>query len=278
MRFFGIDSYEHLVETIDKIYEKITNSEDEISDFENEVLFSIMDIVDESVKKQFDERRERVKDHLTTQGHGYVNFYGDKLPDGCNICLHGTGFQSVGASSTCNLRCDFCYYDGIHNEGWKIQDNHYLINDKLVNLDELKIHADKQIDETEGVAWVYEEPFMKIEKHYEPIKYLHGYGVYQWMYTNGTLCTKENIDKLAEAGLDELRFDLASTNCSDKVLTMMEYAVTKFHSVGIESPMIPEYLESFINKKDRIIKSGIDFINCAEVHYATNNKRRINKE
>ena len=57
-----------------------------------------------------------------------------------------------------------------------------------------------------GVAYVYLEPFMEIEKYYGMIRRFHDAGIYQHMYTNGTLANEQNLRALGEAGLDELRF------------------------------------------------------------------------
>jgi len=91
------------------------------------------------------------------------------------------------------------------------------------------------------------------------------------MYTNGTLATEENLKALAEAGLDELRFNLGATNCADKVIANIALARKYFKYVGIETPMTPEFLESFMAKKDAILATGVDFINCAELHLNSNN-------
>ena len=69
-----------------------------------------------------------------------------------------------------------------------------------------------------GVAYVYLEPFLEIEKYYDVIKKLSDLGIYQHMYTNGSLCTEENLKKLGASGLNELRFNLGAVNCSDKVI------------------------------------------------------------
>ena len=44
-----------------------------------------------------------------------------------------------------------------------------------------------------------------------------------------------------------------------------------FRYVGIETPMTPEFFEAFFYKKDKILATGVDFINCAELHLNPNN-------
>jgi pyruvate formate-lyase activating enzyme-like uncharacterized protein len=41
--------------------------------------------------------------------------------------------------------------------------------------------------------------------------------------------------------------------------------------VGVETPMTREFDRAFREKKDRILATGIDFMNCAELHLNENN-------
>ena len=96
-------------------------------------------------------------------------------------------------------------------------------------------------------------------------------GVHQHMYTNGTLCTEENLKALGKAGLDELRFNLGASDCDDGVIAAMATAKKYIPQVGIETPMTPAFWELFNQKKAAILATGIDFINCAELHLNPNN-------
>jgi pyruvate formate-lyase activating enzyme-like uncharacterized protein len=112
---------------------------------------------------------------------------------------------------------------------------------------------------------------MEIEKYYGIIRKFHEAGVHQHMYTNGTLCTEENLKALGEAGLDELRFNLGGTNCADKVIASMKLAAKYIPTIAIETPMTPDFYEQFQQKKEEILATGISFINCAELHLNPNN-------
>ena len=112
---------------------------------------------------------------------------------------------------------------------------------------------------------------MEIEVYYGIIRKFHEAGIYQHMYTNGTLATEQNLRALGEAGLDELRFNLGASGCADRVIEMMGEAKRTIPMVGIETPMTPELYEAFLNKKDAILATGLDFMNCAELHLNPNN-------
>ncbi|GEM_PF-2271512 len=261
----GISSISQLIETLDASYTALNQG---FNPKANYLLCSVEYILQEKALDQIRSRQKQIP-NLKTDGHGLLAWWGGDIPKGCQICLHGNkGFTPIRSISTCNLRCKFCYYN--HGAEEELNAYHFQINMRYVEIDGLKTMIDKQSSGIGGISWVYYEPFMDIEKHFEPIRYIHDTGLYQWMYTNGTLCTEDNLKALANSGLDELRFNLAATLCSKTVLKNLKIARKYFPHVGIESPMFKEYYDAFINNKNEILDSGIEFINCAELHLNQN--------
>jgi|GEM_PF-4967135 len=111
----------------------------------------------------------------------------------------------------------------------------------------------------------------EIEKYYSVIKKFSEAQIHQHLYTNGTLATEETLKALGEAGLNEIRFNLGASNCSDKVIENIGLAKKYIKSVGIETPMTPEFFDVFFKKKQAIFETKLDFINCAELHLNENN-------
>lgn len=210
---------------------------------------------------------------------GRTYFVGDKqkFPKGCISCLFGDGLGGIRKTHTCNLTCKFCYYYDSMDTVEKIPEEMWDIGDSLYYEEDIDLLLSIQKNPS-GIAYVYLEPFMEIEKYYGVVKKFSEAGVHQHMYTNGTLCTEENLKELAVAGLDELRFNLGASNCSDKVIDAMKTAKKYFKAVGIETPMTPEFFESFMKKKDAILATGIDFINCAELHLGEDNLNNYSGE
>ncbi|MGE5678361.1 MAG: radical SAM protein, partial [Pseudomonadota bacterium] len=108
-------------------------------------------------------------------------------------------------------------------------------------------------------------------KYYPVIKKFSDAGIHQHLYTNGILATEETLKALGDAGLDELRFNLGASKCSDKVIENIGIAKKYIKNVGIETPMTPEFFEGFFKKKQAILETKLDFINCAELHLNENN-------
>lgn len=193
-----------------------------------------------------------------------------RFPKGCRSCLLGTGLSAVRKTNRCNLRCRFCYDYGEMDLQPPIGEGYWEIGGTKFRESDLDLLLSASNRPT-GIAYVYLEPFMEIEKYYGVIRRFHEAGIYQHMYTNGTLATAENLRALGEAGLDELRFNLGASGCADQVIESIGVAKAHIPMVGVETPMTPELYETFLQKKDAILATGLDFMNCAELHLNPNN-------
>jgi pyruvate formate-lyase activating enzyme-like uncharacterized protein len=226
--------------------------------------------IEKTYMKEIADIQSKIDGLKDMKGRTYYVGKEEKFPPGCISCLFGDGLGGIRKTHTCNLTCEFCYYhdsldsvDPIPQDMWDIGDELYEPED--IDL-LLSIHK-----KPSGIAYVYLEPFMEIEKYYPIVKKFAKAGVHQHMYTNGTLCTEENLKELANAGLDEIRFNLNASDTSDQVIEAMRIARKYFKWVGIETPMTPKFYDDFMAKKDEILSIGLDFMNCAELHLGTDN-------
>ncbi len=194
----------------------------------------------------------------------------ERFPAGCRSCLLGTGLSAVRKTNRCNAACPFCYDFGQLNALPPIGEGLWEIGGTRYREEDLPLLFALQKKPT-GVAYVYLEPFMEIEKYYGIIRRFHQAGVHQHMYTNGIRANEENLRALGEAGLDELRFNLGASGAADRVIEAMATAKKYIPRVGIETPMTWEFYQALNEKKDRILSTGIDFMNCAELHLNDNN-------
>lgn len=204
--------------------------------------------------------------------NGRSCYIGDdaRFPKGCRSCLLGTGLSAVRKTNRCNLACPFCYDYGEMDCQPPIGEGYWEIGGVRFREEDLDLLLSTSKKPT-GIAYVYLEPFMEIEKYYGIIRRFREAGIYQHMYTNGTLATPENLKALGEAGLDELRFNLGASNCADRVIEAIAEAKKHIPMVGIETPMTPALYEAFLQKKAAILAAGADFMNCAELHLNPNN-------
>ena len=193
-----------------------------------------------------------------------------QFPAGCRSCLLGTGLSAVRKTNRCNMACPFCYDYGMLDEIEPIGEGLWEIGGGRYREEDLPLLFALQGKPT-GIAYVYLEPFMEIEKYYGIIRRFHEAGVHQHMYTNGVNASEENLKALGEAGLDELRFNLGASGAADRVIDAMAAAKKYIPQVGIETPMTREFFKALNAKKEKILATGIDFMNCAELHLNDNN-------
>ena len=193
-----------------------------------------------------------------------------RFPQGCRSCLLGTGLSAIRRTNRCNIQCKFCYNYGELDQIPPIGEGLWEIGGTKFREDDLELLLSVYPKPT-GISYVYLEPFMEIEKYYGVVRKFREAGVHQHLYTNGLLATEDSLRKLGEAGLDELRFNLGASNCADAVIENICLAKKYIPQVGIETPMTPEFWETFRRKKDAVLATGLDFINCAELHLNPNN-------
>ena len=248
----------------------LLDEEEQLSPKQMEIVYATLSQIEDAVEAGHRQRMSRLKGLNSLSGR--TLYLGDpqRFPKGCKSCLFGSGLSAIRKTNRCNIACPFCYNFGELDQQEPIGENMWEIGGSRYRLEDLDLLLSIQNKPT-GVAYVYLEPFMEIEKYEGIIRKFHEHGVYQHMYTNGLLATEENLRMLGEAGLDELRFNLGASNCADTVIEHMKTAKQYIPMVGIETPMTPEFFEAFLAKKSRIFDTGIDFMNCAELHLTVNN-------
>lgn len=244
--------------------------EEEYLTKQQEIIYAVFAQIEAAVDDRNEKLMEEIK-NLKTLNHRTLYVGNDsKFPKGCCSCLLGTGLSAIRKTNKCNVECKFCYNYGelddiapIGEGLWDIGGTKYYEKD----IDLLLSIQEKPT----GISYVYLEPFMEIEKYYSIVKKFRNAGIHQHLYTNGILATEETLKALGEAGLDEIRFNLGASNCSDKVIENIGIAKKYIKRVGIETPMTPELFDAFFKKKQAIMDTKLDFINCAELHLNGNN-------
>jgi pyruvate formate-lyase activating enzyme-like uncharacterized protein len=243
---------------------------EEISPKYEEIIYSVFAQIEAAVDYKNDILMSKIRGLKTLENRTFYVGNESKFPKGCRSCLLGTGLGAIRKTNKCNLECKFCYNYGeldqippVGEGMWEIGGTKFY--EKDIDL-LLSIYR-----KPTGISYVYLEPFMEIEKYYPIIKKFSDAGIHQHLYTNGTLATEESLKALGEAGLDEIRFNLGASKCSDKVIENIGTAKKYIKSVGIETPMTPEFFEVFFQKKHLILDTKLDFINCAELHLNENN-------
>ena len=244
--------------------------EEELLTKQQEIVYAVFAQIEAAVDARHEKLMSEIKNLKTLGGRTYFVGNEEKFPRGCKSCLFGSGLSAIRKTNKCNVECKFCYNYGELDEVPPIGEGMWEIGGTKFYEKDLDMLFSIYKKPT-GVAYVYLEPFMEIEKYYSVVKKFADAGIYQHLYTNGILANEENLKALGEAGLDELRINLGASNCSDKVIKNIKTAKKYIKNVGIETPMTPELFKQFFEKKDAILDTNLDFINCAELHLNANN-------
>lgn len=135
--------------------------------------------------------------------------------------------MNIEICSKCNQSCIYCIYDamGIHKEGKYInEDFFYRVTKEAFELGVRSIGL-----------YSAGEPLLNTNI-YNYVKYLKKIGFeYVYISTNGMLCTPKNFLKLAEAGIDSIKFTISSCNrdnyirhhgvdCLEQVISNIKFA------------------------------------------------------
>jgi pyruvate formate-lyase activating enzyme-like uncharacterized protein len=217
--------------------------------------------------------QEDIKD-LAVSHFGFVARLGSPLSPGCQSCQRGK-WAVFFIDAACNRSCYFCPYsrDGRKLSRKSLQDfdpgeSISLLGVQFHSYRDLKYQVSLLKEEFDAFAWLGGEPMLPgVLKRILPlIEYFHGeYPAYhQWLYTNGTLATVANMQALYDAGIRELRFNLAATDFSPAVIGNMKRARRIFDCVCLEIPMLRRNYEQLDANMARILDTGLDQMNLIE--------------
>ena len=244
--------------------------EEEISTIHEEIIYATFAQIEAAIDHRNDRLISEIRSLKTLENRTFFVGNESKFPKGCRSCLLGTGLSAIRKTNKCNIKCKFCYNYGELDDISPVGEDMWEIGGTKFYEKDIDLLLSIQQKPT-GISYVYLEPFMEIEKYYSVIMKFRDAGIHQHLYTNGTLATEETLKALGEAGLNEIRFNLGASNCSDKVIENIGIAKKYIENVGVETPMTPEFSEAFFKKKQAILETKLDFINCAELHLNENN-------
>lgn len=191
------------------------------------------------------------------------NFLGNKigpgeLSPGCMSCGQGT-WSCIFIDCLCTAKCFYCPQD---RKNKKEQPP----NESGLNFD----NADDYVDYLEkfkfkGASFSGGEPLLEYEKvltYIRKIRERLGRDIYIWLYTNGDLVDKNKLNTLKEAGLNEIRFDIAARNYDLKAAKM---AIGIIDRVTVEIPAIPEDYEILKKCLPRMKAMGVAHLNLHQL-------------
>ena len=218
-----------------------------------------------------------MKKEKITESKGETYYIkGRGIPKGCKYCLKGE--KAVLFLNGICQKPDHCSWYCPISEERRGKDITFIDEIKVSSREDLLDEFDKI--NAKGMSITGGEPLSEfnLEKTLNYINYVksvYGKKFHVHLYTNGLNFNEKIANKLALAGLDEIRFHLPPNKCEK-----IKFALNKGYSVGAEVPIIPD--EDYLNSLEKFIlyidKIGAEFINLNEFEICLPNSQSLKEK
>ena len=190
----------------------------------------------------------------------------NSLSPGCRICGEGA-WSCLFITGICNAGCFYCPAR---------QDQDETPQSQRLLFDEPEAYAD-YITEFgfRGVAFSGGEPLLvpdRTEAYIRAVRKSCNPDIYMWMYTNGILASETLFKRFADAGIDEMRFDLGAVAYNPAVL---KEAVKYIPRVTVEIPAVPEELETIVRILPTLEEYGVSGLNLHQLRLSLHNAPKL---
>ncbi len=241
-------------------------------------MLKVIKVLNKDIEVQsvisYKEFKRRIKERYATLGEGIVTKDNGKtvitksdieLSKGCQSCKDGD-WLCLFPGLRCNASCDFCSREHLNiqeddPEGYYNGLTHEEFSDRIT----------EEGNNIKGVSYSGGEPLLYLDTKVIPIAALISKkrpDIYQWIYTNGKLITKEVLERIRDAGIKEIRIDLAATDFSEVVMNRTRLAKEIIGNVAVEVPGIPNVRKKLIDEKliEILPQLGVRQLNIAELY------------
>lgn len=217
---------------------------------------------------------EREKLLLWLEGRGAEIFCGGTKPvchgmsPGCRRCAAGD-WSCLFINGICNGGCFFCPADQTEMGEPTTQTLRFADPEDYAGYIE-KFGF-------KGVSMSGGEPLMSFERtisFIEAVRDRCGADVHIWLYTNGKLVTREKLQALKEAGVDEVRFNIYAHH---DFLEKIGAASGLIDNVTVEVPAVPEDFDRMKKTMEDLRQSGVRFLNLHQLRLTPHNFRHLSE-
>jgi len=195
--------------------------------------------------------------------NNYYSYNIKELPKGCQYCVRGEKVV-LFVTGICPRNCFYCPVSDA-----KYGQDGSFANERRVSSSE-EVIMEAELMKAKGAGITGGDPLAKLDRTITYIKKLKahfGKEFHIHLYTSLNLVTESTMQKLYQAGLDEIRFhlDLNSQNFWKKIEIARKFP----WDMGVEVPLIPgkeQELKAMID----FIQDKVQFINLNELEKADN--------
>ena len=212
--------------------------------------------------------------------NGLINSIGDsvlfkgtkpfykQISKGCELCGRGV-WSCLFITGRCNAHCFYCPSQQLNDEQPTSQG---LTFPTASSYAEYVSHF-----KFEGVSFSGGEPLLlpdRVLDYLLEIRKICPSDLYIWMYTNGIPGNREIFQKLAESGLNEIRFDIGATGYG---LEKIQAARGLTENITIEIPAVPEEKERIKRLLPEMVRLGVTNLNLHQLRLTDYNVSNLVK-
>nr|WP_321405600.1 radical SAM protein [uncultured Carboxylicivirga sp.] len=194
--------------------------------------------------------------------------YHNQISQGCKICGEGS-WSCLFITNKCNAGCFYCPVSQNLDEVPSTQGLDFKNPTEYANyINHFKF---------KGVSFSGGEPLLFFDRtlaYLNEVRKNCDKDLYIWAYTNGILADRHKMELLADAGLNEIRFDIGATAFKlDKIAT----AKGLIPKITIEIPAVPEEKQRLIDLLPEMIEAGVTNLNLHQLRLTPHNVRHLSK-
>lgn len=204
---------------------------------------------------------------------GKGSAYTGRLPEGCVLCEKGAKLVLL-VTGKCSRRCCYCPLSA-EKRGKDV----FFANERRIVSTREVIDEAKLMDAL-GTGVTGGDPLAVVDRTVDCIRSLKrsfGSGHHIHLYTSTT--TPARISRVAEAGLDEIRFHPPISLWTRLEKTQFKDAVKKARAcgmeVGLEIPVLPGKQNELVSAISFADASELDFVNLNELEFSETNWRSL---
>jgi len=195
-----------------------------------------------------------------------TGFWVGELLEGCKLCMRG--LKSVlFITGLCRDRCFYCPI----SKG-KRGDNTYINEVRSYTPWDAVLEVDAC--GSRGVGVTGGDPLLRLERVVEYVRVLKevfGRSFHVHLYTSGSLLSSDVMERLVNAGVDEIRIHVIGEKSWSALRVALQYPVT----VAVENPALPDGLEALKKLLLRAWEVGVRFVNLNELEFSESNELRL---
>jgi pyruvate formate-lyase activating enzyme-like uncharacterized protein len=197
-------------------------------------------------------------------------YYGP-LPEGCKLCAEGAKLV-VLVTGLCNTKCYYCPLSEKKRHKDVIYANELEVKRKT------DLTAEGSAISAKGSGLTGGDPMARPQRTLNYIRYIKEYfGKKHQIHLYTVPNFKERwLGKLAEAGLDEIRFHIPVGSWSKRTSKHLKFIQSALKTepsmdVGVELPALPDKSEELITLAKRLDELEISFLNLNELEFSETN-------